>query len=1856
MRLLNKLNFQNDSGKVSKLRNEIILILRNGLARISDLLTFKNECKQLLAMWMICALLLPFFAAPVSIAAAKSGKKDAVEEDYSQFEPVNGEQSVLKSVTTELNLGVERLLTSSLKINNFSAATKGKNTDSSDTDSNEKPVENKETVEAESGSKRIIAADDNEDSKQVKLSGSVDTGEKKSTKESSQSSTVSKASAAQSNTSLLTIDPADRPILNETQLSKLVSSRNNLGNPLGQTEAPSLIGAAAAHTRERAGIGNFNFGLPVTSLPGRGINASVGISYNSQLWTKSTDPNTSSDQFTYNVDGNWLAPGFHIGYGYLDLYTNGNVTTSTFILTEANGTRRQLTRVSGDAVYTKCIFESNDGSFTRLEFMGNYYDMKLTYSDGTTVYFSQPNSQNRRFPTKIVDVQGNYLTIEYLADQEVGKISKIVDTLGREILFHYDSTDHKLLAVSVPGFNNSAQVQVMRFYYETFALQSASRFSGTIVAPANVTVLKYIYMPGTGSGYKYDYSSYYGMIYKVTKLEGMQVTTTSSTQMGSVLQTYTEAASTRYNYAGTDIEPPAPSLSDFPKYDKRTDDWIGRSGSTAPQTIFSFTEDATTRTTQITNPDSTTTVSISEKTGDWKDGLIKETYTTGPGRTNPWSRTIYTWQEGSITYGRKNPRIQKIETINEAGQAKAQTFEYDSYNNQTVIRDHDYAPTGQTGTELRKTLIDYQTGGTNNQWLAKNLLNLPTSVKTVVNNQTVSRTDYEYDNYQSQQLANTPGVIKHEATHDPYTSETRTVRGACKTVYQPPYGSPVCTEYYINTVNAYDSATNYRGNITKVTSFADATNANDPDKSVKNIKYDITGNIIEVPLSCCNVKTIEYSATNQYAYPTKETKGSSIQLVTKTDYDPSTGLVTKTTDENNQETNYEYETDTFRQKKVIYSNGKYVQAEYSDKLSAGSVPSFIRTTATLEANKTVQNYKYFDGLGLGIRNATDTVNGWNVSAVEYDNLGRAVKTYNPFYVAAPNATIPANTAFSKVVNYDGLGRVPQAQLQDGTTINNYFNEAAVTFTAPDNSSVTGTASRMTDQAGKERRQVVDSFGRIVRVDEPNSSGTLGTVNSPTQPTYYFYDGNGNLSKTIQTDGTVTQERRFKYDSLSRLTHERQIEANPTLDINGLKGAVDPNKWTKVLKYNPDSLITEGTDARGVKSTFSYDSLNRIQSTTFSDGTPTVTYTYDQARTGFFNKGALTRVETADGGMARPDTPATATEYDYDKMGRAVKHRQSIGSQAYTIEYEYNLGGQLISEKYPSGRTVAINYDTKGGLSTVADATRTYLSGLQFQGKGGSLSSMTYGNGTTQNFALNDRLQMISQELKRGTEVLQKYDYAYGQIDTSTGTIAANSNNGQLAKIESTVGANKQFEQRFAYDMIGRLKEAREHRGDNNVLSYKQVFDYDNFGNLYRKNASNPTLGQATPISFAPIESGDIDKTNNHLTTGTQYDDAGNVVQDTRFRYQNFLYDANGRMYKNSSTVISNQSNAVYDAAGMRVATQVDGVWTFSVYNIGGKKVAEYGGLPAADEGGVKYILQDHQGSSRAIVNNAGYVNARMDYTAFGEDIQSNIGQRTAQGYSSSTTLNQKYALTERDKATGLDHTWFRKHENRAGRWTSPDPYKGSINIGDPQTFNRYSYTNSQPTNFVDPTGLQISYYCQWWTWVYTDGPDKGQEVPGSTRWLVCYTVDDGRGGGGRHDVEIPGGGNTNSSPDNDADQTKWKGFQDCINNQATGVPFNLRNYTSAANDIRRRTDAAIEYASAIYVAAGVFSFLTGNLPMLLVATIAYISASDAALYYEESSLTAQREILHNNINKTIADCATKNGISQTDVRKRGNSK
>jgi len=47
----------------------------------------------------------------------------------------------------------------------------------------------------------------------------------------------------------------------------------------------------------------------------------------------------------------------------------------------------------------------------------------------------------------------------------------------------------------------------------------------------------------------------------------------------------------------------------------------------------------------------------------------------------------------------------------------------------------------------------------------------------------------------------------------------------------------------------------------------------------------------------------------------------------------------------------------------------------------------------------------------------------------------------------------------------------------------------------------------------------------------------------------------------------------------------------------------------------------------------------------------------------------------------------------------------------------------------------------------------------------------------------------------------------------------------------------------------------------------------------------------------------------------------------------------------------------------------------------------------------------------------------------------------------------------------------RRYNRWWSRFEQPDPYDGSYDMAEPQSFNRYSYVQNDPVNFVDPTGL-----------------------------------------------------------------------------------------------------------------------------------------------------------------------------------------
>lgn len=868
----------------------------------------------------------------------------------------------------------------------------------------------------------------------------------------------------------------------------------------------------------------------------------------------------------------------------------------------------------------------------------------------------------------------------------------------------------------------------------------------------------------------------------------------------------------------------------------------------------------------------------------------------------------------------------------------------------------------------------------------------------------------------------------------------------------------------VNVSDYTDPNTTARGNVTTIKRYYDVAASLFLDT---HASYDQCGNVV-VAYNERGIQTqTTYPSNYKHAYPTQiktdqpdpsGLHGSNTEFTSSNTYDLKTGNKLTSTDANGQVTTFSYRDDQGqldplnRLRKVTRPDGGWSKTFYND--TVGSLYMYIETQQ--DASRVSKGYEYFDALGRPIRTSVyESDTSYLISDTQYDQMGRIWRVSSPYRGTLSSPVNPLNYWMTNA--YDALSRVTSMTFSDG--MNSWSVQTAYQ----------GASTTVTDQALKRKRQMVDALGRIVRVDEPDGNGNLDTADAPV--TTYDYDVLGNLVHTKQGSNTAQpQNRYFKYDALSRITFVRQVEQN------AIFSASDPltnnGQWSRKIVYDETingisykGLATSVYDARNIRTQYKYDQLNRVWQTTYDDGTPTLTNNYDQARTGFFNKGRRTETITDAVGTL----PQTSQVYDFDLMGRIVKQTQSVDSNSYTLRYAYNVGGQLIQEIYPSGRTVNFGYDATGQFSNInGGENHDYVSAMTYTPQG-ALASATFGNNVNYNYAYNTLLQLSSISATKNSAVLQRYEYKYGQFNASAGTIDETKNNGQIAQIESWIGTQKQWQQRFSYDSIGRLSSAREYRGDNNQQSYLLNYDYDLFGNRYQYQASNG----GNPFTQKWVEDSDIDRQTNRFTSGVGYDSAGNITSDPRFHNLEYQYDANGRQKQSSQPGGVNPVKAIYDGAGQRVATQFNGVLTnIMVYDINGRLVAEYG-QTAPQTASLQYVLANHQGSPSLIMNSTGSVISRHDYQPYGEEIYAGVGLRnTTQGFNATDNVRQRYAGMETDNETKLAHTSWRKYDEMSGRWTTPDWYGRSMSVSAPQSFNRYTYVNNDPINLIDPSGLE----------------------------------------------------------------------------------------------------------------------------------------------------------------------------------------
>jgi RHS repeat-associated protein len=981
--------------------------------------------------------------------------------------------------------------------------------------------------------------------------------------------------------------------------------------------------------------------------------------------------------------------------------------------------------------------------------------------------------------------------------------------------------------------------------------------------------------------------------------------------------------------------------------------------------------------------------------------VLRRTVTTRAQRTS-----VSWWPSHAATYGLdinkeppNDPRVtETVATLEPAGAnlVSKQTFAYDDsvpFNNENNVKEYGFG-TGSPGGLVREIRTTYLTSGTYTGTTV-HLRSLPTQISTYDGGGTErARSTVEYDNYAADTYH--AGLIPRAnlSGFDSAFTTSYTTRGNAtgSTGYQLVNGAVTGS---ISNYSQYDVA----GNVCKLID-ARSTPGN---VIATTVEYDDRYGAPTTEARS-NTAPAELSGLSSFAFPTKVINPLGHTMYAKYDYynaQPVNGE-----DANGSVAAGYFNDQLDRPTQIRRAVGTLLENQTA--FAYDDTNRIITTSSDRDANNDnlLVSKVLYDQIGRPTETRVyEGGSNYIVTQTQYDALGRAFKTSNPF------RPWQSQTAIWTTQLYDALSRVTSVTSPDSAVVT---------------TSYTGNAATVTDQAGKARKTVMDALGRVVQVyEDPAGLNYL---------TSYSYDVVGNLTGVSQG----SQARTFIYDSLKRLT-----------------SSTNPESGTVNYGYDANGNLTSKTDPRAT-TTYGYDALNRLTTRSYSDGTPTVTYTYDSV--------SVTNSKTR---LTSVSSSVSANNYTaYDALGRVTTANQVTDGQTYSMSYGYNLAGGRTSTTYPSGRVITTGYDDAGRLAGVRDqASGTYYAGgastdatnrIQYAPHG-QVSVMKLGNALWEHTNFNNRLQPA--EIGLGTSSTSTsilgVTYNYGTTN----------NNGNLLSV-SYAGGGLSYTQSFGYDALNRLTTSSE-----SGSAWSQTNVYDLYGNRQ--------------IDFGGGNYNLTFNTSNRITTpGYSYDAAGNLTNDTVHTY---AYDAQNKI----KSVDGIADVYRYDGEGNRVRKNFSAGEKLRLVYSDGQLIAEYSlvngsllkeyiygpnGLLATVEPsiGTLYTTSDHLGSPRVVTNSSAAVVSRHDFKPFGEEIGAGVGGRTAgMGFGAADGLRQKFTQKERDIETNLDYFGSRCYSATQGRFTGPDDFLNDTQITDPASWNLYAYVRNNPLRYVDPLGESI---------------------------------------------------------------------------------------------------------------------------------------------------------------------------------------
>jgi RHS repeat-associated protein len=831
--------------------------------------------------------------------------------------------------------------------------------------------------------------------------------------------------------------------------------------------------------------------------------------------------------------------------------------------------------------------------------------------------------------------------------------------------------------------------------------------------------------------------------------------------------------------------------------------------------------------------------------------------------------------------------------------------------------------------------------------------------------------------------------------------------------------------------DASDVAASGRGNLCW-TGRWDVSDVNNFDKTTHTtIKYNRTGSVIRVEDHYGIGNTISYTDSfsdavirNTFAYPTTVTDADG--FISNAAYNFDFGAVTKTIVPS-KGTGLTGDPVQYLEQRLTYdvagrldrvtnqNNGAYTRYVY---LPYGSVQSFTQDQTVVER----YNITEFDGAGrvraVGM-NHSNSIGGYSVQYLKYDIMGRLSQQSNPTEVNSSWAPTGDDSAWAWTMqSYDWKGRPLVTTNTDGSTRENTYGGCGCAG---------GETVTVRDERGRRRKLTMDVFARLKQVDELNWDQSVYAT------TTYTYNARDQITQSSQAG----QLRTFEYDGFGRLWKR-----------------TTPEQGLTTFTYNADDTIYQIKDARNAIQTFSYNNRRLVTGINYDVSgdtvpTPNVSFTYDAA-----------------GHRTRMTDGAGTVEYGYNSLAQLTSETRTFtGLGASTLSYTYDLGGQLLSlTNSVNGSQVFYGYDHSTRVSGVTGSgyggVSTYANNISYRAWSG-LKSTSYGDGHALSVSYDNRMRPAQWSIPD----VMRWNYAYNYFNENTGRVTYAQN-----LIDPTLDRS------YDYDHVGRLieartaSEARGHligQGGTQDGPYAQSYRYDQMGNMWYRVGwggwFNPWLEQSPNY------------VNNRLTTipGTSvsmtYDAAGNLTNDGS---QTYTYDATGQQTYASGTGLTQS----YDGDGLRVKKVESGATTYYLRSsvLGGQVIAEFGSnasrgyvylgsqmLAIQQNNLVSWVHQDPVTKSQRITNSSGTVTSTIDLDPWGGETSRSSNQ---------AFQPHRFTTYERD-GNGSDEAMMRRYTGKWHRFSQPDPYEGSYDLTNPQSFNRYAYVQNDPVNLIDPTGL-----------------------------------------------------------------------------------------------------------------------------------------------------------------------------------------